>query len=190
MKKAAEVSQGGFAGTRCFSSCLAAPPGLVLEDAGNRHVRPRAFAAIAVAIAILTAKQASARDRYRGPRRFLRWLAQARHDKVTLSGALVAVKKFFATSRNCASRLRDSALIAQRAVQARGAAQFGRSAQRERRPDDRSRFLRPRAPHADAPRPSRRSRLRRQVVAGEAVARAHRRSRADSLPAFAGQRRL
>jgi hypothetical protein len=100
MKKAAEVSLGGFARTRCFSSCLAAPPGLVLEDAGNRHVRPRAFDAIAVAIAILPAKQASARGRYRGPRRFLgwlRWLAQARHDKVTLSGALVAVKKFFAT---------------------------------------------------------------------------------------------
>jgi hypothetical protein len=124
MKKAAVVSQGGFAGTRCFSSCLAAPPGLVLEDAGNRHVRPRAFDAIAVAIAILPAKQASARGRYRGPRRFLRWLAQARHDRLTLSGALDPVKKFFATSCNCASRLRDSALIAQRAVRTRDAAQL------------------------------------------------------------------
>jgi hypothetical protein len=58
----------------------------VLENAGIRHGRPRAFDAIA--------KEASAAGRNRGLRGYGRWLAQGRHDQVTLSAALVAVKDF------------------------------------------------------------------------------------------------
>jgi hypothetical protein len=59
----------------------------------------------------LIANQTSAAGRYRGPRGFGRWLAQGRHDQVTLSAALVAVKKFLIDLRNCVSRLHDLALI-------------------------------------------------------------------------------
>ena len=101
----------------CFSSRLAAPPGLVLEDAGNRHVRPRAFGVIDAEVPTLTAaKQTSARRRYARPRRFARWLAQDRHDQITLSAPLVAVKKNFGEFRNCASGLRESVKIAQREI--------------------------------------------------------------------------
>jgi hypothetical protein len=43
-------------------------------------------------------------------------LAQHRHDQITLSAPLVAVKEFFREFRNCASRLREWARIAQRGI--------------------------------------------------------------------------
>jgi hypothetical protein len=60
MKKAAEVSLGGLAGTLSVS-CLASPPDVQVR--GIDHLRPRTFRYLAIAI---TAKQTSATGRKRG----------------------------------------------------------------------------------------------------------------------------